>query len=121
VQRIPNEVVMEDRIIRPSVFGACNPLRTLMFGMAILVGLSFTNASIGDEPQWIWSPKQTTVNGGASHGDCYFRKKFTLIRPMKAELEIAAGDEYEVYINEANRLVHKPRSMFPLSCSQVST
>ncbi len=90
---------MEDRIIRPSVFGACNPLRTLMFGMAILVGLSFTNASIGDEPQWIWSPKQTTVNGGASHGDCYFRKKFTLIRPMKAELEIAAGDEYEVYIN----------------------
>ena len=90
---------MEDRKFRSSVIGACNPLRTLMFGLAILAGFSFVGATNADEPQWIWSPKQTNINGTASHGECYFRKKFTLIRPMKAELEIAAGDEYEVFIN----------------------
>lgn len=59
----------------------------------------------GDQPDWIWSPTKAGVGGINSEGECYFRKKFTLIRPDKGEIEIAAGDEYEVYIN--GRLVSR--------------
>ena len=51
------------------------------------------------QPAWIWSPTMDPVTVGDSRGDCYYRKKFTLIRPEKAELEVLAGDEYEIYIN----------------------
>ena len=42
---------------------------------------------------WIWSPR------GAAARETYFRKRFTLVKPEKAQLTIAARDEFEVYIN----------------------
>jgi len=35
----------------------------------------------------------------AGQGEVYFRKKFTLLKPEKAELTLAAGDEFELFIN----------------------
>ena len=49
------------------------------------------------ESQWIWSPRQDSNT--VQRTDCYFRKKFTLVRPEDSELIIAAGDRYELYIN----------------------
>lgn len=74
--------------------------RTLMFAVLLVFSspLMNANASAG-EPEWIWSPRDTSIEGLTAQGECYFRKKFTLIRPQQAELELAAGDEYEVHIN----------------------
>ena len=49
------------------------------------------------QSKWVWTPKQDTAN--ANYSDCYFRKKFSLVKPKKSELFIAAGDKYELYIN----------------------
>ncbi|MCP4776409.1 MAG: hypothetical protein GY880_19465, partial [Planctomycetaceae bacterium] len=54
---------------------------------------------MADQPEWIWSPKKSGAKDLKNPGECYFRKKFTLIRPEDAELEFAAGDEFEIYIN----------------------
>ncbi len=59
-----------------------------------------TGAAIGSrlsKSNWIWSPKQDPET--SSYSDCFFRKKFTLIRPEASELYLAAGDEFELYIN----------------------
>ncbi len=69
------------------------------FVLAMILFLLSNTAAFAVDVNWIWSPKKTGIAGTSPQGDCYFRKKFTLIRPDKAELEIAAGDEYEVYIN----------------------
>lgn len=58
-----------------------------------------TAKTAASQPEWIWTPKKTGVAGVKPQGECYFRKKFTLVRPEKAEMEISAGDEYEIYIN----------------------
>ena len=74
--------------------------RTLMFGVMLIANLILSDASLlGDQPHWIWSPKTIGAADLNSPGDCYYRKKFTLIRPLDAELEVAAGDEYEIFIN----------------------
>ncbi len=52
-----------------------------------------------EQPEWIWSPKKSGAQDLKNPGECYFRKKFTLIRPEDAEMEFAAGDEFEIYIN----------------------
>ena len=46
----------------------------------------------------IWSPRYD--RGVASpQGDCFFRKKFTLINPEQAELLLSATDDFKVFIN----------------------
>jgi len=47
---------------------------------------------------WIWSPR-LDVTTTANQGEVYFRKKFTLLKPERAELTLAAGDEFELFIN----------------------
>ena len=54
-------------------------------------------ASEIDAP-WIWSPRYD-VNERSDQGEVFFRKKFTLIKPERAELKLAAGDEFELFIN----------------------
>lgn len=76
------------------------PSRTLMFSMVLMANFIITDTSVkGDQPHWIWSPMKTGAVDLNSQGDCHFRKKFTLIRPEKAVMEITAGDEYEIFIN----------------------
>ena len=66
----------------------------------VIVALLFaTQSSLAQTPEatldspWIWSPR------GNAASETYFRKKFTLVKPEKAELIVAAGDEFELYIN----------------------
>ena len=77
----------------------------LAFLLACLIGQMEATAQ---SAKWIWSPKVESVTGEKPQGDCYFRSKFTLIKPEKAEIIYSAGDEYELYIN--NRLVSKGES-----------
>jgi len=50
------------------------------------------------DASWIWSPTMD-ASSTADQGEVYFRKKFTLVKPEKAELVLAAGDEFELFIN----------------------
>ncbi len=50
------------------------------------------------DASWIWSPR-LDVGTASGQGEVYFRKKFTLLKPHKAELTLAAGDEFELFIN----------------------
>jgi hypothetical protein len=81
----------------------------MAFGLALLLACLIGQAeATAQSAKWIWSPKVGSVTGEQPQGDCYFRSKFTLIKPEKAEIIYAAGDEYELYIN--NRLVSKGES-----------
>ena len=57
-----------------------------------------TSTFAGD-PDWIWTPHKSGIPGVKPQGECYFRKKFTLVGPQKAEIVFAAGDEYEIFLN----------------------
>lgn len=65
----------------------------------VVLGMCVVPASQAKELNWIWTPMQTVAESQASEGECYFRRKFTLVRPEQAELEFAAGDEFEIHIN----------------------
>ena len=81
----------------------------MVFGLALLLACIVGQAeATAQSAKWIWSPKVDSVAGEKPQGDCYFRSKFTLIKPEKAEIIYAAGDEFELYIN--NRLVSKGES-----------
>ncbi len=83
--------------------------RRTLFVLSLLMGcLLGPGEVVAQQAQWIWSPKVDYVAGDQAQGTCYFRSKFTLIKPEKAEIIYAAGDEYELYIN--NRLVSKGES-----------
>ena len=89
--------------------GMARATRTSMFAI-VLVGAFLTAcaSAVAGDAHWIWSPKDTTAVGVKSQGVCFFRKKFTLQRTEKAELEVAAGDEYAIYLN--GRLAAQGRS-----------
>ncbi len=57
----------------------------------------------------IWSPVDTAhATDVSSPAECFFRKKFTLIRPELGEIQMTSNDAYELYIN--SRLVSKGQS-----------
>jgi putative heme-binding domain-containing protein len=69
--------------------------------------------AIADDAQWVWADgveKDRVPAGGA----CYFRKIFNIQNPQAGEIDIAADDTYELFINgrkigngrSANRLDH---------------
>ena len=81
----------------------------MVFGLTLLLACLLGQAEASAQTaKWIWSPKVDGVAGEKAQGDCYFRSKFTLIKPDKAQIIFAAGDEYELYIN--NRLASKGES-----------
>ena len=109
---------MEDRLSNPSHFYiSVVSLRAIEFtGLIVsrlwprllpsaalliwIVAYSFMGSlAIAGEPDWIWTPKTTNVSQKIGQGECFFRKKFALIGPEKAELIFSAGDEYEIYLN----------------------
>ena len=112
---------MEDRLLSPNRFcfpAICanviklakqNPWsRLLPLVVALVVSYSLVSTAIADEPDWIWTPKTNIGKQTTSPSQCFFRKKFTLVGPEKAELIFSAGDEYEIYLN--NRLVSRGQS-----------
>ena len=76
--------------------------------LSLAIFVSSDTSVLAQKAEWIWSPKQSVKGGLQSQGECFFRKKFTLIRPEQAEIEFAAGDEYEIHIN--GRLVTRGQS-----------
>lgn len=70
--------------------------RLLLALAAALCGLG-SRSSLAGEAQWIWSPAYEKE--AAPTGDCYFRKSFTLATPEHGEIQIAADDRYELYVN----------------------
>ena len=61
--------------------------------------MSFGACLNAQEAKWIWSPQVDVPELGQSGSEVYYRKRFSLIKPEEAELHLAAGDEYEIYIN----------------------
>lgn len=91
-------------------FSFANRQTSLILSLATLLTLFAwlpASAQAGD-PAWIWTPQKSGVAGVKPQGDCYFRKKFTLVGPEKAEIIFSAGDEYEIHLN--GRLVTRGQS-----------
>jgi putative membrane-bound dehydrogenase-like protein len=55
------------------------------------------SARAASEAEWIWSPAHEKTDAPA--GDCFFRKTFRTSVCEHAEVQIAADDEYELYVN----------------------
>ena len=55
------------------------------------------SVACGAEAEWIWSAAYEKEQ--APPGECYFRKSFALGTPEHGEIQIAADDEYELYVN----------------------
>ena len=75
--------------------------RSIRFGIfalaAVAVMVTTEATSIAQQASWIWSPRSDVDQ--YQRAECYFRKKFTLVRPEKCQLFIAAGDRYQLFIN----------------------
>lgn len=77
----------------------CN--RGLRFrGLFLSVFLATLSAGLdvrGQEVQWIWSADHQATE--IPQTSCFFRKSFRLIDPDKGELQIAANDRCEIFLN----------------------
>ncbi len=78
-----------------------NPLRLkhICFAMAICLVTMTTSVASAQEANYIWSPQLDASQTGSESSEVYYRKRFSLAKPEKAELHVAAGDQYEVYLN----------------------
>ena len=80
---------MEDRVRikrKPSHWRFALRCIALVLGAFCLLFLP-EQSGFADQPEWIWSPKKSGAKDLKNPGECYFRKKFTLIRPEDAEME----------------------------------
>ena len=68
---------------------------------AVLVSSSLVSSSDAEaqEAARIWSPQIDVPSAEEPGSEVFYRKRFSLVNPEKAEMYISAGDEYEVYIN----------------------
>ena len=82
---------MEDRSIKQSLI-AVGILWTIIAFIFAAPATAQTPQATLDSP-WIWSPR------GNADSQTFFRKKFTLVKPESAKLTVAAGDEFELYMN----------------------
>ncbi len=82
------------------ILSLCQLTRGLLVALiAISSCWALPGNGAADEPAWIWSPQKSGIPGVKPQGECYFRKKFTLVGPQQAQLIFSAGDEYEIYLN----------------------
>ena len=89
---------MEDRLSNSNRF-CCLATRLSVVTLLLIIACSFVGGSASaGEPDWIWTPKTSVGRSGVK--ECFFRKKFTLIGPEKAQLVFSAGDEYEIFLND---------------------
>ena len=61
--------------------------------------------ALGQGSDSIWSPRYD--GEAAPQGECFFRKKFTLINPERALIQIVAEDSFEVFINGQSAMIGK--------------
>ena len=74
-------------------------IRTLIILLSVL-SISWPGicqAQGNSVPQWIWTPEHSPEN--VPQVPCFFRKTLLLPKPVSAFIEIAADDQYELYIN----------------------
>lgn len=65
----------------------------------LLAGIAIAIPASAEEAQWIWQTN-TTIDQGVPVGEqTYFRKTINLRKLGKAEVEITADDEFELFIN----------------------
>lgn len=77
---------------------AVAPLRPLVaLGSCLLACVLAASTAQAQQIHWIWSPAHEQDKIPA--GDCYFRKTFALQSAEAAEVELAADDAYELYVN----------------------
>lgn len=67
------------------------------WGLALAASLSGARTAAADEAQWIWSPAHEKESTPAA--TCYFRKSFEVAQPQRGEVQIAADDGYELFVN----------------------
>jgi len=63
--------------------------------LALLMSVPATGHS--QEAQWIWSPKHQV--GEVPQTSCYFRRSFVVDLPETGQIELAADDDFELYVN----------------------
>ena len=72
---------------------------TTLLILTCLFALVSSSIVGAQEASRIWSPQIDLPSAGESGAEVFYRKRFSLVKPERAELHIAAGDEYEFYIN----------------------
>ncbi|MEZ6095755.1 MAG: hypothetical protein R3C03_16250 [Pirellulaceae bacterium] len=78
-------------------------IKQLMFLIALIISFTAATPSAAlcqDTGNFIWSP----IGKQADQSSCFFRKRFTLVSPEKAELTIASSGDYQIYLN--GKLAH---------------
>ncbi len=85
---------------------------------AVLAALVFVApaAAQSQEAQWIWSPKHKVDE--VPQTSCYYRRAFMLEDPESGQMELAADDDFELYIN--GRSVSKDSSSRKLKQIDIS-
>ena len=90
---------MEDRKILRKFSARTGSMKQIVVVALIVLGSLSAPANLNAQnAQYIWSPQiDRPAEGGQS--EVWFRKRFSLVKPEKAELQVAAGDTYEIFIN----------------------
>jgi putative heme-binding domain-containing protein len=66
----------------------------------VAMACSVPAALQGQDANFIWSPQIDIQQNDQSQGEVFYRKRFTLVKPIEAQLQLVAGDEFEFYIND---------------------
>ncbi len=72
-----------------------------LFSLEVLIG----SLAMAQQTDSIWTPDSKTAAAGTSAGECHFRRKFTTVEPVLAEMEIGGSGSIEIFIND--KLVHR--------------
>ena len=73
-------------------------LRTTLL-VLLATGLPFSIAARADEAKWIWAADRTLKSAIPEGETCLFRKAINLRVAAEGEVEIAADDRYELFLN----------------------
>lgn len=71
----------------------------LLFNTLVLSVLALPAAVSGDEAQWIWANGSSLTQPIAEGEACFFRKPINLRVPATGRVEIAADDQYDLFVN----------------------
>ncbi len=73
--------------------------RTALLASTLILPIAFGTArASAQEAQWIWSPADDGQSSTPA-GTCFFRRGFDLNQPEAGEVQIAADESYELYVN----------------------
>ena len=84
----------------------------------LLAGVSDSGHASAEEAQWIWATGSSLSKPISPGETCYFRKPINLRAPAIGKIQIAADDQYELYLNE--KLIGRGQSARQLQEYDVS-